>query len=352
METGPVGQLPDGLRWDLLEAQPPGRERLTVRTAMPGRHQDVLIAIDSARRRYILVAIPPEEPAEFAERISRGIGVSTVEMDVGSGQIRTFLEIACLESQGHSVLDVIATELVGALEAGASIGRIRLVLNVLARWRRFWASVNPGLLSKEQQLGLFGELWFLGHWLIGGVGVQSAVQAWRGPMGARHDFEAPGLGIETKTTLRQDGAHVIHGLEQLLEPPGGSLFLFSLAVRDEASGTETLPGMVQMMRSVLGEDHSSLGHFESSLYASGYDDRNALEYSKLVLRIRSEELYRISAGFPRLIPSSLVTGIPPGVGEIRYELRLDSALSWLVADTPSSAAATLAKSVGHSCKND
>jgi hypothetical protein len=342
VETGPVGQLTDGLRWDLLEAQPPGGERLTVRTAMPGHHEDVLIAIDAARRRHILVGIPPGEPGEFSERISRGIAVRTVEMDVGSGRRRNFLEIACLESHGHAALDVIAGELIGALEAGASIGRIRLVMNVLARWRRFWAGVSQGLLSREQQLGLFGELWFLGRWLIPGIGVQDAVQAWRGPMGARHDFEAPGLGIETKTTLRQDGAHVIHGLEQLLEPPGGSLFLFSLAVRDEASGTESLPGVVQMIRSVLGEDHSSLGHFESTLYASGYDDRNAPEYARLVLRVRSEELYRVFAGFPRLVPGSLITGIPPGVGDIRYELRLDAALPWLVADSPSSAAVILA----------
>lgn len=345
METGSIipPTISHDLRWDLLEAQPPGGERLTVRTAMPGRHGEVLIAIDASRRRHILVAIPQKESAELAERISRGIAVQTVEMNDGEGRLNKFLEIACLEPQGYAALDLIAGELVAALEAGASIGRVRLVLNVLAKWRRFWSGINQGLLSREKQLGLFGELWFLGRWLSPSIGAPRAVQIWRGPTGARNDFEKQGLAIEIKTTLRLDAAHVIHGLEQLLEPSGGSLFLFSLALRDEASGTETLPGMVQEIRLMLVEDYSALSHFDSILYASGYDDGHASEYAKLVLRIHSEELYRIAAGFPRLIPSSLTTGLPPGISDIRYELRLDAALPWLIADSPSSAKILLAE---------
>lgn len=344
MENGTViSTASRDLRWDLLEAQPPGGERLTVRTAMPDRNGDVLIAIDAARRRHVLVGIPPGEPSELVERISRGIAVQTVEMNDGSGHLHKFLEIACLEPQGYAALDVIAGELVGALEAGASIGRVRLVLNVLAKWRRFWSGINQGLLSREKQLGLFGELWFLGRWLSPGSGAAKAVQTWRGPTGARNDFEKPGLAIEVKTTIRLDAAHVIHGLEQLLEPPGGSLFLFSLAVRDEASGAETLPGIVQEIRGLLEEDYSALAHFDSTLYASGYDDAHASEYAKLALRVHSEELYRVSADFPRLIPNSLTAGLPPGVGNVRYELRLDAALPWLVADSPSSAAVLLAE---------
>jgi hypothetical protein len=66
------------------------------------------------------------------------------------------------------------------LQAGASIGHISLVQNVLAKWRRFWSGVSRGLLSKEQQFGLFGELWFFCRWqqhrrLIA-VGLQRAKQ--------------------------------------------------------------------------------------------------------------------------------------------------------------------------------
>lgn len=342
MTTSPASTSASPLRWDLLEAQPPSGERLTVRTAMPGRSDEVLIAVDAAKRRYALVAIPPSEPYQLAERISRGIAVQTIEMNVGGGQAKLFVEIACLEPQGHAALDVIIGELIAALEAGASIGRVRLVQGVLAKWRRFWAGMSQGVLSTEQQLGLFGEIWFLSRWLSPSVGVTKAVQMWRGPTGARNDFEAHRLGIEVKTSGRVDASHVIHGLEQLLEPLGGTLLLFSLSVRDEASGAETLPRVVEEMRGRLADDDNALSQFDTNLYAAGYDDRLASEYAKLVLRIRDEGLYRVIEGFPRLVPSSMVSGLPPGVSAVTYELRLDAAASWMLAKTPAAAITLLA----------
>jgi Putative PD-(D/E)XK family member, (DUF4420) len=302
-----------------------------------GRHEDVLIALDAAKRRYVLVRIPPGEPSELAERTSRGIAVQTVEMRVDGDRTETFVEIACLEAQGVAALDTIAVELVDALEAGASIGRVRLVQNVLAKWRRFWSGVNQGVLSMEQQLGLFGEVWFLSRWLSPSVGVAKAVQMWRGPAGSRNDFEVEGLGIEVKTTGRVDAAHVIHGLDQLLEPPNGALLLYSLAVRDEASGTESLPRLVEEVRGKLAGDHATLLQFESMVYAAGYDDRLAGEYAKIVLRVRDEALYRVSEGFPRLVPVSIVGGQPVGVSAVNYELRVDAAAAWMLAKTPAAA---------------
>lgn len=331
-------------RWDLLEAQPPTGERLTVRTAIAGRHAEVLIALDAAKRRHVLIGIPAGEDGQIAERTSRGISVQTVEFGTGDGRER-FIEIACLDAQGHAALDTIALEIVDALEAGASIGRVRLVQNVLAKWRRFWSNASQGVLSKEQQLGLFGELWFLCRWLAPAVGIEHAVRVWKGPGGARNDFEWPRLAIEVKTSGRIDGAHVIHGLEQLLEPCDGQLMLFSLLVRDEASASESLSSIVTEVRDAIGDDHSVQSMFDVMLYASGYDDRLTAEYGKLMLRIRSEELYKVTEGFPRLVPASITGGVPLGVSGLKYELRLDAAGPWLLAAASGDAIAHLPRSV-------
>ena len=63
----------------------------------------------------------------------------------------------------------------------------------------------------------------------------------------------------------------------------------------------------------------------------------AAEDAKLMLRVRCEALYRVSDGFPRLIPTSIAGRLPPGVDRITYELRLDAAADWIVATTPSAA---------------
>lgn len=325
------------LRWDLFEGAIPSGERLTARLAVPSVRDDVFIAVDAWGRRVILVEVPHSEPHELAERTSKGIAVQTVEMNVGGDKTSYFVEIACLDPQGHAALDVIVYELINALNGGASIGRVRLVQNVLAKWRRFWSGVEQVLLSKEQQIGLFGELWFLSRWLAQSVGVARAVQLWRGPVGARNDFEQEGLGIEVKSTGRLDAAYSIHGLEQLLEPANGTLLLFCLSIRDESSGAESLPSLVQEIRAQLSEDLTAYSLFDSMLYAAGYDDQRASEYGKLVLRIRTAGLYRVQPGFPRLVPDSIVGGIPPGIANVNYELRLDAATPWLVATTPTAA---------------
>jgi hypothetical protein len=330
------------LRWDILESQPPGGQRLTARLAFPSRCTEVFIALDAARRRYVLVEVPPGEPSTLSERTSKGIAVQTVEMNIdGASSGKVFVEVACLEPAGYAALDIVTKELVDALVAGASIGRIRLVQSVLAKWRRFWSGVAQNLLSKEAQLGLFGELWFLSCWLIPSVGVERAIPMWRGPAGARNDFEAQGLGIEVKTSGRVDGSHQVNGLEQLLEPAGGVLLLFSLLVREEASAVDSLPRLVADLRARLASDQSQLVQFESTLLAAGYEDAHAPEYEKAKLRIRGQGLYRVVPGFPRLVPASIAGGLPAGISSVSYELRLEAAGAWLLSETPAAAGKVL-----------
>jgi len=289
-------------------------------------------------RRYVLVRIPLGEEDALTERVSRGIGVQTVKiLPLDTGIEESFVEIACLDPQGHRSLDMVVGELVEAVERAAGLTRVKLVQGVLAKWRRFWSGVPSGALSVDQQVGLFGEIYFLSRWLCAALEPARAVSSWRGPAGARNDFEMPGLGIEAKATRRVDAAHTIHGLDQLLEPAGGALLLFGLSVRDEASATESLPGLVQEMRNRLSGEFDALNAFETLIYAAGYDDRLEAEYAKLLLRVRAEALYRVTNDFPRLVPASIVGGMPVGLGAVNYELRLDAAAPWMVASSSSTA---------------
>jgi hypothetical protein len=305
-----------------------------VRFAIPSRRKDFLIAVDSAKRRHLLIEIPDGEPSELSERASRGISIRTVDMRTDDGGRSNFIDIVCLEPSGYSALDTIGAELVDALDAGASISRISLVQNVLAKWRRFWAEVHQGLLSREQHLGLFGELWFLAYWLGPSVGFSKALHAWRGPFGSRNDFEADTIGIEVKVTSKSDISHHINGLEQLLEPAGGELFLMSIAVREEGSAAENLPKLIAHIRETLREDFEALSRFDSCLYSVGYVDALVNEYAKIKFRVRTQKLYSVKDGFPRLVPSYLSGPLLPGVGNVSYELSLNGAEPWCVAKSP------------------
>lgn len=324
------------LRWDILESQPPSGERLTARLALPDFNREIYIAVDATNRRYVLVQLPPGEQHIQYERTSRGISVQTVEMSVGDGVGNNiFVEIACHEPSGYVALDIVTQELASALAAGASISRSRLVHNVLAKWQRFWSGQPRNLLSKEALLGLYGELWFLSRWLIPSIGAQQSVEMWRGPMGSRHDFETVGLAIEVKTTSRVDGSHQIHGIEQLQEPVNSALLLFSLLVREESGGENTLPQLVHELHKTLNGHPLALAQYEAALLSAGYEEAHESEYLKIRLRIRGQALYRVSGEFPRLIPSFLSKGVPAGINNVNYELRLDAAGPWMLSDSPS-----------------
>lgn len=323
-----------GLRWDLLEATLASSTGLNARLAVPNQSAEVYIAIDTSNRRYILVRIPEGETALLSGRITHGIAVQTVELSIDcQGTNAAFIEIACLDRAGYAALDTVTIELVNAITSGASISRVRLVQAVLSKWRRFWSGITNAGLAREEQVGLFGEIWFLRHWLLPIVG-NSAVETWRGPIGARNDFETAGYAVEVKTSSRVDGGHVIHGLEQLLAPPDVRLFLFSLLVRDEGTGVESLPKLIDEVRQIIADDALVLTQFEGILAAAGYDDVHAPDYSKTKYRIRTQALYQVDPGFPRLIPSSLSDGVPLGISKVTYEVQLDAATHWLVTDTP------------------
>lgn len=353
MAAGPViGQDETSMRWDLLGSMPPTGGGVTARLAIPSQSTEVFIAVDAAARRYTLVRIPDGHHGSLAERISRGIAVQTVEMKLDRfGESGVFVEIACLEQSGWAALDTVTIELVEAIKAGASIGRIRLVQTVLTKWRRFWSGIAHSSLSREQHLGLFGELWFLARWLLPSIGAP-AIQMWRGPIGARNDFEKLGWAVEVKTSGKLDGSHHINGLEQLLAPPKVDLFLFSLMLRDEASGIESLPDLITEIREAIAGDHIELSQFESMLAAAGYDDAQAHEYEKVKFRIRSQCLYHVLQGFPRLVPADIPAGLPLGIGNVNYDLRLDGAGQWLVAEEPMAYSASLKKlAIGPELRN-
>jgi len=322
-------------RWDLLKAQVPLDERLTVRLAQPGRSLDVYVAVDGSGCRSILVRVPSGEQGALAERISRGIRVQTLEYKVDAAGLReVFVEIACLEPEGYSALDMVGSEIVDALAKGASIKRIRLIQGVLLKWRKFWSDTPQKILSKEQQIGLFGELWFLCKWLIPRVGAEKAVTMWRGPVGARNDFESEGISIEVKTSGKIDESHQINGLEQLLVPADCKLYFFSLLVRDEAGASESLVNLVGELKETLADNFLLQQRFDGMLAAANFQESDVEQYQKTRFRIRGQGLYLVGDGFPRLIPQSIAEGLPKGVHDVKYGLRLDGAQEWLVADNP------------------
>jgi len=305
--------------WSKLTGTGPVGENLTARIAVPTITERLLAAIDIEGRRHLLIPLKPDDE-DLRDIQSRGIRVETRQLTVHDLGTTRYIDFICLDSAGHGAFDLIAGELASGLRAGNS-NAAKLGSSVLSKWRRFWALPLWQTLSREAQLGLFAELWFFSVWLIPKVGGIKALAGWRGPFGARHDFEWPGRSVEVKgTTSNRGRAHRINGLDQLLPPETGELLFFSLRLREEGGAINNLPGVIASCRNLL--DGDALDRFESALAQVGYSPAHDEEYAKLKLRVVGQELFRVEGNFPRITPESFAAGLPSGIERVEYEINL------------------------------
>ena len=296
-------------------------ETLWARRATPDVTERLVAALDADGRRHLLVLLTAGE-ANLQDTQSRGVAVATRDLAMPAHAAGRYLDITCQDAAGQEAFDLIGGELAERLATGRETAP-EVVARVLAKWRRFWGQIPQQMLSWEEQIGLFAELWFLSVWLVPQVGAVEAVTRWRGPFGARHDFEWAGKSVEVKATTSTRGRiHRINGLDQLAPPEEGGLWFFSLRLREEAGATNTLPMLIAACRAQLATEAETLSRFEHILEQAGYSPLHEEEYGKLRLRVVEEGLFRVEENFPRLTGASFSNGVPPGIERVEYEVNL------------------------------
>ncbi|NDQ55750.1 MAG: PD-(D/E)XK motif protein [Acidipila sp.] len=291
----------------------------------------VYVAVDPERRRQLLVVLPAgTEPLKMT--ITRGLEVKTEELRVGESSARTYIQLVCLHPAHYSTFSALGANIVAAVSADP-LNPKAAVARCLDRWRSFWAVDQSGL-TREQALGLFGELWFLLRWM--GPLSAAIIARWQGPLGARHDFQWSAGSVEVKATSSGSGkapVHLIANLEQLDSPETGQLYMFSLHVTDDALAANSMPVLAEQINTLLSHDVEAKSLFSERLAKAGYNPVDASRYIR-PLRVLAEELYRVDESFPKLTQRSFVPGLPPGVGDVAYSLSMAACARWRIATAP------------------
>jgi len=322
--------------WVRLSSEQVSGETLWARWAAPDVTERLVAALDSDGKRHLLIPVLPSEKG-VEDSKSRGMEVATRELAMPNHAPGRYLDLTCHEATGYQAFDLIGGELAERLAADEETAP-ETVTRVLAKWRRFWGQSPKQLLSREKQIGLFAEVWFLAYWLIPRFGVDEAVVRWRGPFGSRHDFEWPGRSVEIKATTSTRGRiHRINGLDQLAPPDNGTLFCFSLQLREEAGASNTLPNVIAVYR-VLSEGHANaLSLFENALLQAEYSPVHESEYAEMKLRVVEQGLYAVRDDFPRLTQADFPNGLPLGVEHVEFDINLGGFAHLCIARQPNEA---------------
>lgn len=242
------------------------------RRVVPDACCDLFLGVEkpSNRRVFLLRVASANAPEARLLPLARGFEVRLLTLpDDPQGHSSVLL------SQTHDtfrdIFTTLTTDIADHIAPTADQkAAVEQLLARLKRWQQFLERSGPDGLGDEAQRGLFGELWFISHFLLPVLGVQ-AITAWTGPAMTAQDFQLPGLAVEVKTTTAKEHQKLpIAGEKQLDSSAQLRIFLFHLSLNAQRDTGVTLVELVAQVRGLLASSPLALAHFEDALLSDGY----------------------------------------------------------------------------------
>jgi hypothetical protein len=292
--------------WRAIAIAPSGSCRLAAGRRYPGKEEALLVGFSD-------VEIP------VAEKLPDGTGFNVERVDpFGDGG--AWLALSRQPSGNLDLFLTMVCDVAGALDDEQSPSSAHLLKRFLGRvraWQEFMRKGTPSL-SAEAEIGLVGELTFLAALIGAGLSAAACIEAWVGPLDAAQDFQLGTGAVEVKTTLSTSGFPAkIGSLEQLDDAVRQPLFLVGVRLRQAAEG-DSLPVVVEKMRSVIQGDAEAERHFADRLFEIGFFDVHADRYPRK-FTFTGMRIMQIGERFPRLT----LGNVSAEIVRATYELDLD-----------------------------
>lgn len=282
----------------------------------------------SRNEETVLVGVKGHLPSQ-PNQLPRGQGFSLIRTEVHSNATGySWFALVRQETGALELFTKVAIDLVTLMEATSAQEGSRIHSAMISRiraWQAFMKRDSDGVLSTEEEIGLFGELVVLRNLLDDGVSEFDALDSWAGPEDGLHDFLLGQGAIEVKTTVSPAGFLArIANLDQLDDSLHQPLFVAAVRLAQLDEGV-TLPELIDQVTGQL-QDPGAAALLNSRLVSTGYIGTMRPEYRR---RFQCSELtYRaVGADSPRLTRAN----VPASIHEARYSLDLDALL--VVAST-------------------
>jgi hypothetical protein len=297
------------------------------RRVRPETQTDVFLGLErpTATRLFFV-----EGPRTLVERVGVDLncaGFSVRCEGVSGAATRARLVVRLAQRRYSDIFATLAADVIGALPArGDHTTTLDAMADRLARWERFLALRGPEGLTRLQQHGLFGELWFLLHHALPNCGVARSVDAWTGPLARPQDFQFASVAIEVKTTTAGGATGIQVASVRQLDPPAGvRLFLLHLELEERSGRGETLPDLVAHVRAALA------GHemrFNDRLLEVGYADADSVLYRTPAYVVRRHRFFEVRDLFPRITEAELRVGVVA----VEYTIAVAACEGYVVPD--------------------
>ncbi|WP_419252452.1 PD-(D/E)XK motif protein [Caulobacter sp. ErkDOM-YI] len=301
-----AGDTGDGLRVIAL-----GADRLRVRAGItyPLGQETLLVGFNLGQTRRV---------DELPE--ARGFSVSFLA-EPPAARYENWIALTRRPEAGVDLFALMASDIAASLtDAGPASEQwlFGTLLHRIRAWQDFMQRPRDGVLSREKELGLFGELLVFRDFLDAGVTPVQVAAAWQGPARSVQDFIVGYRGLEVKTTLSANGFPArISSLDQLDTSQGRAVMVAAVRLSLQDDGL-TLPELVTDLRERLAGIGLTASLFERSLLLAGYFDTAADKYVRRFGPVNTR-VFPVDDDFPSLTRSAVRAEIRTA----EYELDLD-----------------------------
>lgn len=244
------------------------------------------------------------------------IDISLARMDDGNDALDLFLR----DPSMRDIFLSVCVDLMDTAEKSGADGAAALnaVIARIGEWQRLLKIPRGDLMSKEAQIGLWGELRVLRDLFLAYLPVAVAAEAWSGPCGGEQDFSLAGLTLaEVKTQSAASDRMVKISSADQLDGGSGVLFLVHQTIAPSPQGI-TLQGMVNAVRDDVRGDIAAFGRVGRSLREYGFADRK--DYDEAPFCLSRRKIYRVDGNFPCITRAQ----IPAGVSDVRYDIDISA----------------------------
>lgn len=297
-----------GEGWRTIQIDLDGPCPLLAGRHFPGDEEAVLFGFSSVR-------MPP------ADQLPEGRGFRVDKVDWVNGGTHKWLSLSRQATGNLELFTMMVNDIIAILEAYHGIndeGLLHYFLGRIRAWQDFMQRSDGGLLSLEEEVGLFGELVVLESLLRAGIPATVAMETWQGPLGGLQDFMIGTGAVEVKTTVAINGfPATIGSLDQLDDSVRQPLFVAGVRLSIDGSG-RTLPDIVADIRGIVQSELAAIDMFNNRLLHAVFLDAFSNHYTRRFVYSYTRIL-PVVEGFPRLTRTTV--GI--GIIKARYELDLD-----------------------------
>jgi hypothetical protein len=209
-----------------------------------------------------------------------------------------------------------------------SVSCVNALLQTLARWKRFFQRIPNTSLTREDYIGLFGEISFIEDCITQCNSAETIVNAWQGPLGSNQDFQSGSIAIEVKTITSNNSDLIrISNVRQLDSIGLEALFLVRYAFDFRDGHGRRLPELIASVKKSL-EDicPKALSIFNDRLFEAGFLDCTPNEFDGWGFSLRHYDVFHVVDGFPRLLENNLQNGI----SDVSYSINLSAAQKYLI----------------------